>query len=151
MRSISIAAGALLILMSASCGGGGGSIGFPSEQEINDSLEAELRSVAGDWQGIANPPSAAHLEFQLQEGSNGQVSGTGTFKEHVAAAAVPITVSGTFQRPVLSLAFEGIVYETRQVKGAAQGTYTTVGGIAAPLTLTAPGYSREIPVLWQEK
>lgn len=152
MRSISIAAGALLILMSASCGGGGGGgIGFPSEREINDSLEAELRSVAGDWQGIANPPSAARLEFQLQEAANGQVSGTGTFKENAAAAAVSISVSGTYQRPVLSLAFEGIVYETRQVKGAAQGTYTTVGGIAAPLTLTAPGYSREIPVLWQEK
>jgi len=26
-----------------------------------------------------------------------------------------------------------------------------MGGIAAPLTLTAPGYSHEIPVLWQEK
>ena len=61
-----LAAGALLILMSASCGGGGGSIGFPSEQEITDSLEAELRSVGGEWQGIANPPSTARLEFQLQ-------------------------------------------------------------------------------------
>lgn len=148
MRSVSIAAGALIVLMSTSCGGGGG---LPTEQDINNSLDATLRAVAGDWTGIANAPNAIRLEFRLQEGANGQVSGTGTMKEDSAVSAVPITVSGTFQRPLLTLAFDGIVYEGRQVKGAAQGSYTTVGGIGTTLTLTAPGYSRETAILLQEK
>jgi hypothetical protein len=152
MRSLSIAAGALIVLMSTSCGGGGNG-GWPTEQDISNSLETTLRSVAGDWTGVAYGPNpnALRLEFKLQEGANGQVSGTGTMKEEGAPAAVPITVTGTFQRPVLTLAFDGMVYESRQVKGAIQGSYTTVGGIVAPLTLTAPGYSREISILLQEK
>lgn len=146
MRSMSIVAGALIVLMNTSCGGGG-----PTEQDIDNSLEGTLRSVAGEWSGITGAPNAIRLEFRLQEGSNGQVSGTGTMKEESAASAVPITVSGTFQRPVLTLAFDGMVYEARQVKGAAHGSYTTVGGIGTTLTLTAPGYSREIAILLQEK
>jgi hypothetical protein len=65
---------------------------------------------------------------------NGQVSGTGTTKEESAPSAVPITVSGTFQRPVLTLAFDGIVYESHQVKGPAQGSDTTVGVTGTTLT-----------------
>lgn len=146
MRSLTIAAGALVALMSTSCGGGG-----PTEQEIVGSLEATLQSVAGDWTGIATAPNTLRLDFKLQEGANGQVSGAGTMKADSAAAAVPVTVTGTFQRPVLALTFDGMVYESRQVKGVAQGSYTTVGGIATTLTLTAPGYSRDIPILLQEK
>lgn len=149
MRSMSIAAGLLVILMTTSCGGGGGGYG-PTEQDINNSLTEELRSVAGGWIGVANGPNAIRLEFTLQQASNGQVSGTGTMKEANAASAVPITVTGTFQRPVLTLAFEGIVYESHQAKGAAQGSYTTVGGIGTTLTLTGTGYSREIAILLQE-
>lgn len=151
MRSISIATGALFVLMNTSCGGGGGGIGGPSAQEIDASLEATLRSVAGDWIGVSNASNSVRLEFRLQEGSNGQVSGTGTMKEGNAASAVPITVTGTFQRPTLTLSFDGMVYESRQVKGAAQGAYTTVGGIATTLTLSAPGYSRDVSILLQEK
>lgn len=146
MRSMSIVAGALIVLMNTSCGGGG-----PTEQDINNSLEATLRSVAGEWSGVTAPPNAIRLDFRLQEGANGQLSGTGTLKEESAPSAVPITVSGTFQRPVLTLSFEGMVYESRQVKGVAHGSYTTVGGIGTTLTLTAPGYSREIAILLQEK
>ena len=146
MRGISIAAGVLLVLMNTSCGGGG-----PTAQEINNSLEDTLRSVAGNWIGIANVPNTIRLEFRLEEGSNGQVSGTGTMKEENAAAAVPMTVTGTFQRPTLTLAFEGIVYEGHQVRGNAQGTYTTVGGIGTTLTLSAPGYSWDVAILLQEK
>lgn len=152
MRSMSIAAGVLLVLMNTSCGGGGGGGSvWPTAQEIDNSLEATLRSVSGEWIGVANGPNAIRLEFRLQEGSNGQVSGTGTFKEENAPSAVPITVTGTFQRPMLTLAFDGMVFESRQVKGAAQGTYTTVGGIGTTLTLTAPGYSRDKAILLQEK
>jgi hypothetical protein len=148
MRSMSIAVGALIVLMNASCGGGAA---LPSEQDIVSSLRDILQSVAGDWTGVSNAPNAIRLEFRLQEGSNGQVSGTGTMKEENAAAAVPITVTGTFQRPTLTLVFEGMVYESRQVKGSTQGSYTTVGGIGSTLTLTAPGYTREIAILLQEK
>src|SRR5690348_2515022 len=115
MRRTSIAALALIALMTTSCGGG------PTEQDINNSLEAKLSSVAGDWTGLANGPPAIRLDFKLQEGTNGQVSGTGTMKEGDATTSVPITVTGTFQRPVLALAFDGIVYESHQVKGTAQG------------------------------
>lgn len=146
MRSMSNAIAALMVVMTSSCGGGG-----PTAQDIDNSLEATLRSVAGAWTGLSSPPNAIHLEFQLQEGPNGQVSGTGTMKEDSAPAPVPITVSGTFQRPVLTLAFDGIVYESHPAKAVAQGSYTTVGGIATTLTLTAPGYSRNVPILLQEK
>ena len=146
MRSVTIAAAALAVVLCTSCGGGGS-----TEQQIINSLEAKLQSVAGDWTGIANSPNTLRLDFTLQEGPNGQVSGAGTMKADSAAAAIPITVTGTFQRPVLSLAFDGMVVESRQVKGVAQGSNTTVGGIATTLTLTAPGYSRDIAILLQEK
>jgi hypothetical protein len=145
MRSMSMAAALLLGLMNASCGGG------PSEQDINNALEATLSSVTGPWSGIASSPSTARLDFQLQTGSNGQVTGSGTFKESNAIAAVPITVTGTFQRPNLTLVFNGIVYESRQVQGTAQGNYTSVGGISTTLSLSAVGYARDLPILLQEK
>jgi hypothetical protein len=148
MRRVTIACWTLLVVMTTACGGGGYG---PSEQDINNSLEATLQSVAGDWTGLSNEPNLLRLDFTLQEGSNGQVSGTGTMSEANAASAIPITVTGTFQRPMLTLAFNGMVFESRQVTGTAQGTYTTVGGIATNLTLTAPGYSREIAILLQEK
>lgn len=152
MRSMSIAAGALLVLMNTSCGGGGGGYG-PTEQEIINSLNETLRSVAGDWTGIANAkaPNSITFEFRLQEGNAGQITGTGTMKEQNAASAVPITITGTFQRPALTLVFAGMVYESRQVTGAAQGNYITVGGVGNILTLTAPGYTRDLPILLQEK
>ena len=147
MRSISIATAALFVLMTTSCGGGGG----PTQQDITNSLQAELKSVAGGWIGVVNGPNGMRLDFTLQEGSGGQVSGTGTMKEDNAAAAVPITVTGTFQQPTLSLAFDGMVYESQQVKGSAQGGYTTVGGVATTLKLTGTGYSRDLAILLQEK
>ncbi len=149
MRSLSIAAGTLLVLMTTSCGGGGGGYG-PSGQDIDNSLTEILKSVAGNWTGIGGPPNAITLDFKLTE-SNGMVTGTGTMKEESAAAAVPITITGTFQRPVLTLAISGIVYESRQVSGTMQGSYTTVGGIGAPLKMTATGYAKDVAVLWQEK
>lgn len=151
MRYLSIVAGALIALMNTSCGGGGGVSPWPTGAEIEASLNEKLKSVAGDWTGIVNGPNALRFEFRLQEGSNGQVTGTGTMKEDSASAAVPITVSGSFQRPTLTLVFDGMVYETRPVKGASQGSYTTVGGILTKLTLTAPGYSRDLEILLQEK
>jgi len=144
MRSMSIAAGALVMLMITSCGGG------PTEKEINNSLENTLQSVAGDWTGSSSAPNAIHVDFKLVEGANGQVSGTGTMKEDNAPSAVPITVTGTFQRPMLTLVFDGMVYESHPVKGAVQDSYTSVAGVWMKVTLTAPD-SREILILLHEK
>ncbi len=153
MRGMSIAAGILIVLMSTSCGGGG-----TTERDIvnslNNTLNEQARSAAGDWgglTGIASGSNTIRLDFRLQEGVNGQVNGTGTMKEANAPSALPITVSGTYQRPTLTLTIDGMVYESRQVKGSFQGDYTSVAGILAPLTLTATGYSRELSILLQEK
>lgn len=150
MRRLSITAGMFAALMLASCGGGSDGI-TPSEQDIRNALEEQLRSVAGDWTGFTTGTNPVRLELRLQEGSNGQITGTGTMKEDSAAAAVPITISGTYQRPTLTLSIDGMVVEGRQVKGAAQGSYTTVGGIATTLRLTGTDYSRDLPILLQEK
>lgn len=99
----------------------GGNGGWPAVQDIDNALEATLRAVAG----------------------NREENGT--------AAALPVTVSGGLQRPLLALAFEGMLSASRQVKGVAQKTYTTVGGIGSTLTLTAPGFSRDIAILLHEK
>ncbi len=148
IRSVAVAA--VFVLMNASCGGGGANT-FPTEQEIVNSLDATLKSVAGDWTGLVNGPNGVTFEFKLQEGANGQVSGTGTMKEENVAAAVPITVNGTYQRPVLTLTFNGIVYEGHHAIGTLQGNYTTVGGIATTMTISGTGYTRNLNVLLQEK
>jgi hypothetical protein len=72
-------------------------------------------------------------------------------KEAAAANSVPISVTGTFQRPQLSLTFSGMTFEGRAVQGTFQGSYTTVGGISAPLQLTATGYSKSVTILLQER
>jgi hypothetical protein len=130
-----------LTLATAACGG-------PTGEDIDNELEKQLQSVAGPWIGASQ---SLTLSFQLQEGAGGAVSGSGTMKETAAANAVPITVTGTFQRPQLSLTFSGMTFEGRAVQGTFQGSYTTVGGISAPLQLTgAGGYSKNVVILLQE-
>jgi hypothetical protein len=120
----------------------------PTGEDIENELEKELQSVAGAWAGSS--PTLA-LDFQLQEGSGNAVSGSGTMKEAAAPATVPITVTGTFQRPQLSITITGMTFEGRAVQGTFQGSYTTVGGISGPLRLTATGYSRDVAILLQER
>jgi len=137
----------LLCLLALTLAAGACSL-FPTGEDIENELEARLRSVAGPWTGAS--PSLT-LSFQLQEGSGGAVSGSGTMKETAAASAVPITVTGTFQRPQLSLTFSGMAFEGRTgVQGTFQGSYTTVGGISGPLHLTATGYSKDVTILLLE-
>ncbi|HEX9936594.1 MAG TPA: hypothetical protein VGB15_05710 [Longimicrobium sp.] len=121
---------------------------LPTGDEIEDELERQLESVAGAWAGTS---TSLMLDFTLQEGAGNSVSGSGTMKEAAAPTAVPITVTGTFQRPQLSLTINGMVFEGRTVQGTFQGSYTTVGGITAPLHLTAAGYSRDVPILLLER
>jgi len=137
-----LAAGMLAFVLAA------GACGGPTGRDIENELERQLRSVAGPWAGTS---TALTLEFQLQEGAGGSVSGSGTMREAGAPSAVPITVTGTFQRPQLSLTISGMTFEGRAAQGAFQGSYTTVGGISAPLRITAPGYSRDVVILLQER
>jgi hypothetical protein len=121
---------------------------FPTGEDIEEEVENYLRSVSGPWTGVS--PTLT-LDFQLQEGAGNAVSGTGTMKETAAAGSVPITITGTFQRPQLSLTISGMTFEGRAVQGTFQGNYTTVGGINAPLQLTATGYSKNVTILLQER
>lgn len=121
---------------------------LPTGEDIEKEIEAALASVAGPWAGTS--PTLT-LDFQLQQGTGNAVSGSGTMKETAAAAAVPITVTGTFQRPQLSLTFSGMTFEGRAVQGTFTGKYTTVGGINAPLQLRATGYSKDVAILLHER
>jgi len=122
----------------------------PTEQEIIDGLEQELQSVDGGWTGTASGGSQLTLDFQLQAAGT-TLSGTGTMREQPGAATVPITVTGTFNRPALSLTFSGMTYEGHAVQGTITGSYTSVGGVGGTLQLTGTGYSNSVQVLLQEK
>lgn len=123
----------------------------PTEENINKSLSDILASVNGDWTGSSTGANPITLAFTLSQAGNGALTGSGTMKETNAVASVPITVTGSFQRPALTLTFSGMVYEGKTVEGSFQGSYTTVGGIASTLQLSASGYSKALPVLLQEK
>jgi hypothetical protein len=138
---------ALIVLLAVVVGVPACGLHTPTEQEITDSIEKELRSVDGAWTGTSAPLT---LDFQLSQGPGNTVSGSGTMKEAAAPGPVPITLTGTFQRPVLSLTISGMVFEGHSVQGTIQGSYTTIGGISGPLQLTGAGYSREITVLLSE-
>ncbi len=144
-RTVSLRAVVLGSLLLCACGYG------PTEEDINRSLEDTLVSVNGQWTGSSTGTNPVELAFTLSQGGNSAVAGGGTLKEANAASSVPITISGSYQRPVLTLKFTGIVYEGTTVEGTIQGNYTTVGGIASSLQLTAPGYSKTLQVLLQEK
>lgn len=133
----------LLVLLLAAAG-----CLWPTDEDIENEQERVLRSVSGPWIGVS--PTLT-LDFQLTEGTGNSVSGSGTMREAAAPAAVPITVTGTFQRPQLTLTFSGMTFEGRAVQGTFQGSYVTTGGISAPLHLTATGYSRDVTILLQEQ
>lgn len=125
---------------------------YPSEKEIVDGLEAALESVNGNWTGTStNPSGVLTLTFSLSQAANGSLTGSGTMKETSAPGSVPVTITGTYQRPALSLTFNGMVYESTAVQGTIQGSYTTVGGVLGDLQLTGTGYSKKIVVLLQEQ
>lgn len=121
---------------------------WPTDEDIENEMERQLRSVSGPWVGVS--PTLT-LNFQLAEGAGNTVSGSGTMKETAAASSVPITVVGTFQRPFLTLNFSGMNFEGRAVQGSFSGSYTSTGGISAPLHLTGTGYSKDVTILLQEQ
>lgn len=136
-------------LLVASCGPTS-----PTGDDIEQSLQEALKSVQGSWRGttLTGPVlNTVTLQFSLMEQPNGQLQGSGTMKELDAASTVPITVTGTFHRPVLNLMLNGMVYEGKAVTGSFRGDYLTVGGIADSLRLTAEGYEKAITILLQEQ
>ncbi len=145
IRTVSLRAAVLGSLLLAACSAG------PTEADINRALEDILASVNGEWTGSSTGTNPVTLAFTLSQAGNSAVTGSGTMKETNAAASVPITIAGSYQRPALTLTFSGMVYEGKTVEGSFQGNYTTVGGVGSSLQLTAPGYSKALPVLLQEK
>lgn len=123
----------------------------PTERDIESELERQLRSVAGAWTGMS---PALTLSFQLAEGANGALTGTGTMREAAAGSPlVPITVSGSYQRPKLVLAFTGMRRNGQSVRGDLSGQYTSVGGVSSTLVLSGVDgrtYSEQISMLLQE-
>lgn len=92
------------------------------------------------------PPTPAMMSPTVKRPSSARRS-----RPPITVITKTVTVTGTFQRPLLTLAFDGMVFESRQVKDTLQGSYTTVAAIGATLTLTAPGYSRDVALLLNEK
>src|SRR5687767_6293013 len=90
-------------LLTASCGLA------PTEDDLNDLLENTLQSVNGAWTGTIGG-SQATLSFNLTQ-NGAALTGSGTMKEASAANSVPITITGSFNRPALSLTFNGMVFE----------------------------------------
>lgn len=143
---------ALLLLLTVVAGGAAGCSSGPSEVEIVSGLEEELRSVVGEWTAASTSlPGTLELEFTLESAGGTAVRGTGTMRGAPTGAPVPITVTGSYVRPVLTLTFTGMVFEERAVTGQFSGRYTTVGGISDALVLTAPDYTRSVPMLFQER
>ena len=79
-----------------------------------------------------------------------QETGSGTYQDTNLANAIPITVTGTFVRPTLSLMFDGIIFEGVSVSGLFEERYASVGGMIAPLILIGEGISEEIDILLVE-
>lgn len=133
----------MLTLVLLSCGAG------PTGEDIDNSLEQTLQSVNGAWAGIIDGNQAT-ISFTLTQGAGSSVSGSGTMKHVSAATSTPITVTGTFSRPLLSLTFQGMVYEGTTVQGVMQGNYTTVGGISTNIRMTGTSYDKTRPILIYE-
>ena len=122
----------------------------PTERDIESALEKQLKSVAGPWTGTSQPIT---LSFQLTQAANGQLTGSGTMQETGVAGSTPITVSGTYQRPTLTLVFTGMRRNGQTVRGDLTGQYTSVGGVSTTLALTGVNgstYSEQIAILLQE-
>jgi hypothetical protein len=117
--------------------------------ELNQATGDALRSAAGPWNGMVTGGSI-RLVFSLTETTGGRLQGTGTMREAGAAASVPITVSGTYNRPNLSLTFTGIVFEGRDLSGTFAEVYSSFVGISGTLRLSAENYARALPMLLQE-
>jgi hypothetical protein len=140
---IGYVAAALLLMMSVpAC------VPSVTGDDIDREFERRLRDVDGRWEGTSSGSNVLTLNFQLQKGAGTAVSGSGTMREG-SASAVPITVTGTFVRPRLSLTINGMTFEGHAVQGTYQADYTSIV-LLEPLHLTGTGYTRDIQMLLSE-
>ncbi len=127
----------------------------PSQADIINSLDKDLATVAGPWQGLSTAsPDSIIITLQLTEPSPGAVGGTGTSKDAGTDTTSPFAVTGTFAQPALSLVFDGMRRGSHQVRGTFHGRYTTVGGIADTLLLAGvngDAYVEKVPMLLQKR
>ena len=119
------------------------------EGEFTRRTEDAVRSAAGPW--VAVNPSIT-IRFSLTEAPNGQLQGTGRMRKPNVEGDVPITVSGTYNRPNLSLTFTGMVFDGHDVSGTfGPEVYNSFAGVSGTLTLTGQNYARSLPLLLQEE
>ncbi len=119
------------------------------ERELTRQTEDAVRSAAGPWMGL-NP--SITIRFSLTEAPNGQLQGTGRMREPNVEGDVPITVSGTYNRPNLSLTFAGMVFDGHDVSGTfGPEVYNSFAGVSGTLTLTGQNYARSLSLLLQEE
>lgn len=130
-----------LALAAAACSGG------PTA-----ATEDAMASVEGEWTGSS---PMLELKFTLTDGPASTVFGTGTMKLKRSPETIPITVTGTYQRPLLSLTFDGIRMDQQVLDGTWRGSYTTAGPILEAMQLTpaveGTGDTREVTILLEEK
>jgi hypothetical protein len=133
-------------LCALSACGGPADVGPEIEKNLAAHLDAQARSVAGQWHGVS---VGLGLTFDLQEAGTA-VSGGGTMTEEGLTNDSRYTVSGTYQRPQLTLTFTGMVYQGRVVEGRFQGNYDSIAGVGGTLHLKGTDYSKDIDLLLQE-
>lgn len=141
---VAAAVGLLATILLAGCGG----LPTVTGDDIAASIQEELNSVNGAWSGMVGQDGLT-IAFNLTQGSGGALTGSGTMKETPAASPVPITVTGTFNRPALSLTFKGMVVEGVAVEGTLQAQYTTLV-LFTPLRLVGTGYDKTVQLILSE-
>lgn len=142
MRLSKMLSSCLILLTAPACGM------FPTGDDVDDSIEQELRSVDGGWHGQTSGANQIVLDLELDE-SGGQVTGSGTMVEQAVGTPVAVTVTGTFNRPALSLTISGMVYEGHSATGTFQAQYTNIV-LGGRLNLTGTGYSQGFDLIISE-
>ena len=122
MRRVLLAA---LVAFAVGCGGDGGSDNTPT--------------LDGQWVGTVNTSSGSgELSLTLNEGNNGQVTGTGTLT--VVGDAVALTVTGNYSPPDVSLQMTNPQFEPANLTGTVskdqiKGTLNGSGLVSISVTL----------------
>ena len=122
MRKLFFAA---LVALAAGCGGDGGSDNTPT--------------LDGLWVGTINTNGGSgELSLTLNEGNNGQVTGTGTLT--VVSDAVALTVTGNYSPPNVSMQMTNPQFEPTNLTGTVskdqiKGTLNGSGLVSIAVTL----------------
>ena len=122
MRKIFLA---VLVALAAGCGGDGGSDNTPT--------------LDGQWIGTINTNGGSgELSLTLNEGNNGQVTGTGNLT--VVGDALALTVTGNYSPPDVSLQLTNPQFQPTNLTGTVskdqiKGTLNGSGLVSIAVTL----------------